>query len=68
MTIGYIGTYTKKGGVYRFQLDEQTGKIIEVETGYELEASTYLNQHNSFLYAINREGDNCGIASLKIER
>ncbi|MDW8571525.1 lactonase family protein [Staphylococcus shinii] len=69
MTIGYIGTYTKKEGkgVYRFRLDEQTGKITEVETGYELEASTYLNQHNSFLYAINREGDNCGIASLKIE-
>ncbi len=67
-TIGYIGTYTKKEGkgIYRFQLDEQTGKVTEVETGYELEASTYVNQHKSFLYAITREGDYCGIASLKI--
>lgn len=67
-TIGYIGTYTKKEGkgIYRFELDEQTGKVTEVDTGYELEASTYVKQHNKFLYAINREGDNCGIASLEI--
>ncbi|MDK9866440.1 MULTISPECIES: 6-phosphogluconolactonase [Staphylococcus] len=68
-TTGYIGTYTKKEGkgVYRFELDEQTGSVTEVETGYELEASTYVNQHNSFLYTVTREGDNCGVASLKIE-
>lgn len=68
-TTGYIGTYTKKEGkgVYRFQLDEETGKITEVKTGYELEASTYVNQHNHFLYAVTKEGDDCGIASLKIE-
>ena len=50
-TTGYIGTYTKKEGkgVYRFQLDEETGKITEVKTGYELEASTYVNQHNYML-------------------
>ena len=67
-TIGYIGTYTKKEGkgIYRFELDEQTGKVTEVDTGFELEASTYVNQHNKFLYAINREGENCGIASLEI--
>lgn len=67
-TIGYIGSYTKKEGkgVYRFELDEQTGTITEVETGYELEASTYVNQHDAFLYAVTREGEDCGIASLKI--
>ncbi|WP_436855718.1 6-phosphogluconolactonase [Staphylococcus caeli] len=68
-TTGYIGTYTKKEGkgIYRFQLDEQTGKVTDVETGYELEASTYVNQHQSFLYAVTKEGNHCGVASLKIE-
>lgn len=69
-TIGYIGSYTKKDGkgVYRFQLDENSGKITEVETGYELEASTYVTQHQSYLYAITREGDDCGIASFEIQQ
>src|SRR5699024_11421579 len=69
-TVGYIGSYTKKEGkgIYRFELDEQTGTVVEVETGYELEASTYVNQHHSFLYAVTREGDDCGIASFNIEK
>lgn len=69
-TVGYIGSYTKKEGkgIYRFELDEQTGTIVEVETGYELEASTYVNQHDSFLYAVTREGEDCGIASFKIDQ
>ena len=67
-TIGYVGSYTKKEGkgIYRFELDEASGKIATIETGYEVEASTYLAQYNSYLYAITREGDDCGIASFKI--
>ena len=42
MTKGYIGSYTKKNGqgIYQFDLDEQNGQIVEVATGYQLEAST----------------------------
>ena len=65
----YRFIYEKRGkGIYRFELDEQTGTIVEVETGYELEASTYVNQHDSFLYAVTREGEDCGIASFKIDQ
>lgn len=68
-TVGYVGTYTKKEGkgIYRFELNEATGDIDTVETGFELEASTYITQYNSYLYAITREGDDCGVASLKID-
>ncbi|MBF7016661.1 6-phosphogluconolactonase [Staphylococcus durrellii] len=67
-TIGYIGSYTKKEGkgIYRFELDEAKGQITTAETGYEIEASTYLVQYNSYLYAITREGDDCGVASFEI--
>lgn len=67
-TTGYVGTYTKKEGkgIYRFELDEAQGKLTEVTTGYELEASTYVQQHGPFLYAITKEGEDCGLASLRI--
>ncbi|MGC9678113.1 lactonase family protein [Staphylococcus warneri] len=68
MTKGYIGSYTKKNGqgIYQFDLDEQNGQIVEVATGYQLEASTYVTRNNHFLYAITKEGDNCGVASFRI--
>ncbi|MBO1198359.1 lactonase family protein [Staphylococcus simiae] len=69
MTMGYIGSYTKKGGkgIYHFDLNEQEGRINFVETGYELEASTYLAHNDKFLYGITKEGEQCGVASFKIE-
>ena len=56
MTKGYIGSYTKKNGkgIYQFELDEKKGQIVEVATGYQLEASTYVTRNNLFLYAITR--------------
>lgn len=56
MTIGYIGSYTKKNGkgIYRFELNELEGTIKNVETGYEIEASTYLTRNENFLYAITK--------------
>ncbi|BBD92081.1 lactonase family protein [Staphylococcus caprae] len=69
MTIGYIGSYTKKNGkgIYRFELNELEGTIKNVETGYEIEASTYLTRNENFLYAITKEEEDCGIASFKIK-
>ena len=51
MTLGYIGSYTKKSGkgIYRFKLNDETGVIEALETGYEIEASTYLTRNESFL-------------------
>ena len=69
MTIGYIGSYTKKNGkgIYRFELNELEGTIKNVETGYEIEASTYLTRNENFLYATTKEEEDCGIASFKIK-
>lgn len=66
---GYIGSYTKKEGkgIYRFVLDESKAAIEKVETGFEIEASTYLARKNQFLYAITKEGERCGIASFRVE-
>ncbi|RFD72520.1 lactonase family protein [Staphylococcus pasteuri] len=68
MTKGYIGSYTKnKGqGIYQFDFDEQQGQMTQVETANQIEASTYLTRNDQFLYAITKEGDNCGVASFKI--
>ena len=50
MTLGYIGSYTKRVvKVYRFKLNDETGVIEALETGYEIEASTYLTRNESFL-------------------
>lgn len=69
MTNGYIGSYTKKNGkgIYRFELNENQSRIDLLETGFELEASTYLVRNNEVLYGINKEGEQCGVASLKID-
>ena len=68
MTIGYIGSYTKQNGkgIYRFELEDLKGTIKEVQTGYEIEASTYLTRNENYLYAITKENENCGVASFKI--
>lgn len=68
MTKGYIGSYTKNNGqgIYQFDFDEQQGQMTQVETANQIEASTYLTRNDQFLYAITKEGDNCGVASFKI--
>jgi len=69
MTIGYIGSYTKKNGkgIYRFDLNDELGKIEKVDIGYEIQASTYLTRNDKFLYAITKEGEDCGVASFKFQ-
>ncbi|PTH08556.1 hypothetical protein BU626_10070, partial [Staphylococcus capitis] len=56
MTIGYIGSYTKQNGkgIYRFEIEDLKGTIKEVQTGYEIEASTYLTRNENYLYAITK--------------
>lgn len=68
-TKGFIGSYTKKDGkgIYQFVLDESNQTIESVETGYEVQASTYLTQYEQYLYAIKKEGNRCGVASFKID-
>ncbi|ARJ50191.1 lactonase family protein [Staphylococcus lutrae] len=70
MVKGYIGSYTKSEGkgIYRFELNEQSGRIETVETGYELNASTYLAQYQDTLLAVTKEGDKAGLASFKIDK
>ncbi|WP_390538331.1 beta-propeller fold lactonase family protein, partial [Staphylococcus pseudintermedius] len=70
MVKGYIGSYTKKDGkgIYRFELDEQAGRIETVETGYELNASTYLVQHEDTLIGITKNDKNAGLATFKIKQ
>lgn len=69
MTIGYIGSYTKHNGkgIYRYELDDVQGRIKFLETGYNIEASTYLAQTDDYLYAITKEDAQCGVASFKKE-
>ena len=70
MTIGYIGSYTKYNGkgIYRYELDDVQGRIKFLETGYNIEASTYLAQTDDYLYAITKEDAQCGVASFKRKR
>uniref|UniRef100_UPI001BFD15F4 beta-propeller fold lactonase family protein n=1 Tax=Staphylococcus aureus TaxID=1280 RepID=UPI001BFD15F4 len=69
MTIGDIGSFTKKNGkgMYRFEVNENQTRSDLLETGFELEASTYLVRNNQVLYGINKEGEQCGVASLNID-
>lgn len=66
-TKGYVGSYTKKEGkgIYIFELNEDNGEIQSVDTGYDIEASTYLAQTEQFLYAITKENEACGVAAFK---
>ncbi|QLK86431.1 lactonase family protein [Staphylococcus sp. 17KM0847] len=68
LTKGYIGSYTKKDGkgIYRFELDEQVGRIEAIETGYEVNASTYLSQFQDTLVAVTKNSERAGLATFKI--
>ncbi|UOQ48056.1 lactonase family protein [Gracilibacillus caseinilyticus] len=68
--IGYIGSYTKKEseGVYRFTLDTDQKKLVDVEPVSSLDNPTYLtiSQDNQFVYAVSKEGDQGGVTAYKI--
>ena len=47
-----VHTQKEGKGIYLFELNEDSGQISSVNTGYEIEASTYLAQTDDYLYAI----------------
>ncbi|MBV9125161.1 MAG: beta-propeller fold lactonase family protein [Planctomycetes bacterium] len=53
----YVGTFTQKGsqGIYRFELDQTTGKLINRGLAGEAENPSFLAIHpnHRFLYAVN---------------
>lgn len=69
MTKGWIGSYTKKDGkgIYRFELNEEKGQIETLETGFELNASTYLTQYQDMLIAITKNDERSGLATFHIQ-
>lgn len=68
-TKGYVHLIQKEGkGIYIFELNEDNGEIQSVDTGYDIEASTYLAQTEQFLYAITKENEACGVAAFKKTR
>lgn len=69
MITGYIGSYTKENGkgIYKFTIDEDKKVIHSVETGYEVQASTYIAKYQDHLYGIKKSDDQCGIQSYQIE-
>ncbi|MBI5974766.1 6-phosphogluconolactonase [Staphylococcus canis] len=70
MVKGFIGSYTKKNGkgIYRFELNEETGVIENLETGYEINASTYLAQYDNTLAAITKNDTYSGLATFNIKK
>jgi 6-phosphogluconolactonase len=70
--IGYIGTYTKAGskGIYSFELDTKSKRIIDVKVASEIENPTYLaiDQKNQFLYSVIKKGDAGGVAVYSIDK
>lgn len=66
---GFIGSYTKQDGkgIYSFTLDTEAKTIKTVETGYEVQASTYIMQHGDKLYGIKKADNKAGIQSYQIK-
>lgn len=70
MTVqGYIGSYTKKEGkgLYYFELDENQNRITQIDTAYELNASTYFDIYKDTLVAITKNDTYSGVATFKIK-
>lgn len=68
--LGYIGTYTKgeSKGIYRFTLDTNAERIINVEPVATLENPTYvtISKDNKNLYSVVKEGDKGGVTAFSI--
>ncbi|PTG78006.1 hypothetical protein BU657_08130 [Staphylococcus chromogenes] len=70
MTVqGYIGSYNKKEGkgLYYFELDENQNRITQIDTAYELNASTYFDIYKDTLVAITKNDTYSGVATFKIK-
>lgn len=70
--IGFVGTYTRESseGLYRFELDTEAGTIGNVQVAAKIGSPTYVNfsEDEAFLYAIDQEGDQGGVAAFKVDR
>lgn len=68
--LGYIGTYTKgeSKGIYRFTLDTEAEKIVDVVPVATLENPTYvtISKDNKNLYSVVKEGEKGGITAFSI--
>ncbi|MET3195086.1 lactonase family protein [Bacillus sp. OAE603] len=68
--LGYIGTYTKgeSKGIYRFTLDTNAERIIDVAPAATLENPTYvtISKDNKNLYSVVKEGDKGGVTAFSI--
>ena len=66
---GFIGTYTDKDskGIYRFNLNMDTGKIENIFLTYSIQNPTYLSfdSINHILYSSCKIDNYCGVASFK---
>lgn len=67
--IGFIGTYTKNEseGIYRFNLNIDSGKIEDLYLAYKIDNPTYLclDRENHILYSSCKVNENCGVSSFK---
>lgn len=68
--LGYIGTYTKgeSKGIYRFTLDTEVERILDVKPVATLENPTYvtISKDNKNLYSVVKEGEKGGITAFSI--
>jgi 6-phosphogluconolactonase len=66
----YVGTYTtgESKGIYRFNLDAETGKIDDIELAGEMGNPTYLaiSKDNKYLYSVAKIENEGGIAAFSI--
>lgn len=69
--IGYAGTYTRESseGIYRFELDTEAGKLSNVEVATKIGSPTYVtfSEDQRFLYAVDQDGDQGGVAAFKVD-
>ncbi|MBD1382184.1 lactonase family protein [Metabacillus arenae] len=68
--IGYVGTYTRgdSKGVYRFLLDKEAKKIVDVKEAAELKNPTYVtvSSDNQYLFAVKAGDEKGGVAGYSI--
>ncbi len=64
MKKGFIGTYTtgKSKGIYSFELDEDSGKILNQRLFAEISSPKYIFLDEKYLYTICKFEENAGIA------
>ena len=69
---GYIGTYTKEDskGIYTFTLDTEKKDLQNLEVAAELGNPTYVNldEDQTHLYSVVKDGSEGGVASFKIDK